>query len=180
PGARGPLLVCPGLRELADDPCELGEAVLGAFEEVARRGEEALGTPGAVEHGALGEPVQTERPVYPVECDLDARLARRLRAVVPGELAVADVVAVAVTEVDPVPIGTSHGAAAAAAGVRLLEDDDPLAVAGEDRARDQPGERRADDHDVGLCLAGTHGRGDARTAPGGCQRSTVDSLRDPQ
>src|SRR6266850_2580634 len=75
-GERGTLRVWPGLCELADDAGELGEAVVWAFEEVARRREEALGTPGAVEHGALGEAVQAERPVNPVESDLDAGLPR--------------------------------------------------------------------------------------------------------
>ena len=109
--------------------------------------------------------------LHPAELDLDAGFTGGLRAVVPRELAVADVVAVAMAEVDPVAVGSPDGAAPAADGVGLLEDHDPFALAGEDRTRHEPGERRADDDDVGLRLARLHWRHDARTEVLGCQRS---------
>ena len=167
-------------RELTNDLAELGHAVRGTLEEVARRGEEALRPPpAALEHAVFREAVQAQRLLHPAELHLDAGFTGRLRAVVPRELAVADVVAVAMAEVDPVAIGSSDGAAPAADGVGLLEDHDPLALASEDRARHEPGERRADDDDVGLRLARLHWRREARTGVLGCQRS-IDSLSDPQ
>jgi len=119
----------------------------------------SVGAPAGSDRAAVGEAVHAQRRRDRAERDLDVGLARRLGAPVPGELAVADVVSVAVAEVDPVPVGTSDGAAPAADRVGLLEDDGPLPVTGEDRARDQPRECRADDDDVGFCRAGTHGRG---------------------
>src|SRR5206468_8204546 len=111
--------------EAADSRRQLLEAVIGALEEVARGGEEGLGPPAAaLEHRPLGEAVQAERRFHGTERDLDARLARGLRAVVPHHLAVADVVAVAVAEVDPPAAGALDRAAAPAHRVRLVQEDD--------------------------------------------------------
>src|SRR5947199_158341 len=149
-------------REAPHGRRQLLEAVIRALEEVARGGEERLRPPAAaLEHRPLGEAMQAERCLDGTERDLDPRLARRLGAVMPHQLAVADVVTVAVTEVDPPAAGTLDRPAAPAHRVRVVQEDDSLAVPREDRARDQPGERLADDHDVGLALA-RHGRVSAR------------------
>ena len=79
-------------------------------------------------------------------------LARRLGAVVPGKLTVADAVRVAMAEVDPVALRRLHRAAAPADGVGVLEDHDAPAVLREDRRRDEPGQVGADDRDVGVGL----------------------------
>src|SRR5436853_256115 len=74
----------------------------------------------------IGEAWQAWRRFHWTERDLDARLARGRRAVVPHRLAVADVVAVAVAEVDPPAAGALDRAAAPAHRVGLVQEDDPL------------------------------------------------------
>ena len=100
--------------------------------------------------------------------DVDARLARRLDPVVPPDLAVADVVPVAMAEVDPVPV-VHHAAAAPADRVGVLEHDDALPVACEDGAGDQPAEGGPDDDGIGVGVAARHG-GRLSSVVARCQR----------
>src|SRR5262249_56715666 len=125
--------------ELPERRFELADLVGRAVEEVARVGEEAAGGPVApVDHAAVGEAMHTEHAADRRERDLDVRFARSLGAMVPGELAVADAVAVAMAEIDPVSLGRGDATAAPPDRVGVLEHHDPPALAREDPARPQP------------------------------------------
>src|SRR5262249_57750040 len=96
--------------------------------------EDPVATPVAgVDHGAVGDPVHAQRALHAAQRDGHAGLASGLDAVLPRELAVADVVPVAMAEVDPVPVGGRHRSDAAADGVGVLQHDDALAVPPEAR-----------------------------------------------
>ena len=65
----------------------------------------------------------------------------------PDELTIADVVTVSAAEVDPVSV-TEHATPAPPNLVRVLDQNDTLAVTREDRASDEAAEGGADHHDI--------------------------------
>jgi len=67
---------------------------------------------------------------------------------VPSKLTVADVVSVAMPEIDPVAVVSADGPSATTDGVRRVEQQHAFAAATENRAGHQTAERRSDDRDV--------------------------------
>src|SRR5204863_7355514 len=90
----------------------------------------------AVEDDVFGKAMQPERRFDGPKRDLHAGLVRGLRPMMPHELAVADVVRVAMAEVDPPPVRPRDRAAASADSVGLVEDDDAPSLPREQRPGD--------------------------------------------
>src|SRR5262250_1366436 len=84
--------------------------------------------------------------------DRHFRLTRRFGAVMPGELAIADAVRIAMTEVDPVAFRGLHGSRARTDRVGMLDHDDAPAVFRQQRSRYQSRQVCADDRHVGSNL----------------------------
>ena len=149
---------------------QLRETVLGALEEVAREPRGSASGPSRRRRRTppSGKRCRRSGDAIGRSVELDARLACRLGAVVPGELAVADVVAVAMAEVDPVAVGALARCPRARRRVSACSRiDDAPAVPREDRAGDEPAERGAHDDDVGLVRTAVHGRYALAPAPAG-------------
>ena len=157
---RGLHLVGCGAAKTRQRGGELGDGVRRALQRVARHREETRRAPVAgVDHRVVREAMHAQRPGDRRQRDGDAGVPRRVDAVIPGELAVPDVVSVAVPEVDPVAVRRPHAAAPAADRVGVLEHHDAFSVPCQDRGGHQARERGPHDHDVddvGDVGSGTH------------------------